>query len=276
MRFSRRAALALPALFVHPAAAQERTQRMALVFGVDEYVAAPPLTNAVRDAEGVAAALDRLGWRVELVRDPRHVDMQVALHRLAARAPRLEAALFFFAGHAVEISGRNLMVGADAVIERTSHWRTRGLNVQVVLDATQAARATIAILDACRVEALSGRWPGGARSLGTRGQGRLAAAPDTLLVFSTASQTIAADRTSEAARNSPFTGAMLRHMEEPGIDAATLFARVRGEVVRETAGAQVPWEASSLTRPIRLSAREGADAPAQRPDGPARVSRPKS
>jgi uncharacterized caspase-like protein len=254
-RLARLAAVASLLLLLAGAAAAER---VALVAGASAYEHGVSLANGVRDAEAMAAALRRLGWRVQMLRDPRRVDLDIGLMWLARAAAGAEAALFFWAGHAVEVSGRNLLIGTDARIERPAHWRGRGLDVQKVLDATASAATALVILDGCRAEMLSGRWVGGASSLGARGPGRVAAAPGRLLVFSTASLALAADATAPGQRHSPFTAALLRHIETPGLEVMAMLPLVRREVLAATGGQQVPWESSSLAGPFHFAAERAA------------------
>jgi hypothetical protein len=69
------------------------------------------------------------------------------------------------------------------------------------------------------------------------------ASAGTLVAFSTAPGTVAADGNG---RNSPFTGALLRHLETPGLELRQLMAVVRKDVREATHNTQVPWENSAL------------------------------
>ena len=66
----------------------------------------------------------------------------------------------------------------------------------------------------------------------------------TLISFSTQPGNVALDGT---ARNSPFAGALIRHLRSSSDDLSAILIAVRNDVMRETQRRQVPWEHSSLT-----------------------------
>ena len=66
----------------------------------------------------------------------------------------------------------------------------------------------------------------------------------TLIAFATQPGNVALDGDG---RNSPFTSALLTIMEQPGLSLSEVMISVRNEVLKTTAGKQVPWEHSSLT-----------------------------
>lgn len=68
----------------------------------------------------------------------------------------------------------------------------------------------------------------------------------TFLAYSTAPGKVAVDGTP-GDRNSPFTKHLLRAMQQPNLPIEEVFKEVRRNVGRETSGAQVPWESTSLT-----------------------------
>ncbi len=74
----------------------------ALVIGCSEYREGwPALPNPVNDAHEVAAALEKMGWRVDLVLDPRGEDLRFTMNRLITIEGRKEdqAILLWFSGH---------------------------------------------------------------------------------------------------------------------------------------------------------------------------------
>jgi hypothetical protein len=90
-------------------------RRVALVVGNATYaIANISLTNPRNDAEDVSAALKTLGFEVfTSVNATRH-DMDVVLQRFARLATDADAALFFYAGHAMQFQGRNYLMPTDA------------------------------------------------------------------------------------------------------------------------------------------------------------------
>ena len=110
-----------------------------------------------------------------------------------------------------------------------------------MLDLVDGAspKVKIVILDSCRDNPLMRQLVRGA---GTRGLARIdldaSSAKGTLIAFSTAPGSVAQDGTG---RNSPFTQALLAHMETPGLDIRQMFGQVRADVDRQTQGGQTPW-----------------------------------
>jgi hypothetical protein len=235
------AAMASPAL----------AQRVALVVGNGSYAAAARLDNPVNDATGVAAALRRLGFQVELLTDAGRARLEQALRRFGRAAEGADIALLFFAGHGLQLGGENWLVPTDARLADAREVEFELIGMTAALRQMERARTRIVILDACRDNPLAAqmRGLGGSRSLG-RG---LAAVPaqdvGTLIAFSTSPGAVAEDGRGG---NSPFTAALLRHIEQPGVDLQITLRRVRGDVRRATAGRQTPWENSSLLEPVVL------------------------
>ncbi|MBR0645600.1 caspase family protein, partial [Plastoroseomonas hellenica] len=218
---------------------------MALVVGVGGYRNVPALTNPPNDARDIAAALGRLGFETETLIDPDRLALEAGARRLGQRARGADAALFFFAGHALEASGRNWLLPAPADIRSDRDLRFEALDLDGVLEQLEgAARLSILILDACRDNPFRRRLQSTSRSVtAAPGLGQVNAAVGTLLAFATAPGTVADDGRG---RNSPFTTALLRRIETPGLEVRQLMAEVRREVREATQGRQVPWENSAL------------------------------
>ena len=81
------------------------------------------------------------------------------------------------------------------------------------------------------------------RAIGFRGLGAIDAATGTLIAFATAPGKTAEDGDGQ---NSPFTTALLRNLERPGIEVRRMLGEVRREVRETTKGRQIPWENSAL------------------------------
>ena len=219
--------------------------RIALVVGVAAYKFVPALANPANDARAAAAALTRLGFEVDAVVDPDRGALESAIRRLGQRARGAEAAVVFYAGHALEVGGHNwlLPIGANPSTERDL--RYEALDMDGLLEQLDnAAPVTIVLVDACRDNPFRMRFGGEGR--GTALGGGLAparAATGTLVAFATAPGMVARDGSGV---NSPFTTALLRHIELPGVEVRKLMADVRKEVRELTRGQQIPWEHSAL------------------------------
>jgi hypothetical protein len=239
----RRLIVALVILFA--AALPAAAQRVALVIGNGAYREAPALANPAADARGVAAALARLGFATDLLIDADRPAMEAAIRRFGEAAAGAEAALVYYAGHAVEVAGRNHLIPVSARIrsDRDLPFETIDFDA-VVAQLEGRARVILVFLDACRDNPFRQRLS----ASGTRGVAAPGLAPvrgpvGTLVAFATAPGQVAQDGYG---RNSPFTAALLQHMETPGLEIRPMLGRVRQSVREATAGSQVPWENSSL------------------------------
>ncbi len=80
---------------------------MALVIGNSTYLHAPALKNPANDAQDVADALNRLGFAVHLGTDLGTDAMRALLRDFSRDAEGADLALFFYAGHGLQVDGRN-------------------------------------------------------------------------------------------------------------------------------------------------------------------------
>jgi hypothetical protein len=228
-------ALASPAL----------AQRVALVIGNSAYRHVERLANPGNDARAMAAALRPLGFQVELLIDAERSQMETAIRRFGSRAEGAEAALFFYAGHAIEVGGQNMLAPVSAQVrsERDLPFELIGLDL-LMSQAEGRARVLLVFLDACRDNPFRGALGAGTRGGASRGLAPPAqSATGTLVAFATAPGTVALDGRGQ---NSPFTAALLRHLPTAGLEVRSLMGRVRQSVRVETQGRQIPWDSSSL------------------------------
>jgi hypothetical protein len=227
------------------AAAVRNQRRVALVIGNAAYKSSP-LENPVNDATDVDQTLRQLGFQTTLVRNATLGQMREATRRFAEQLQSADVALIYFAGHGIESNRKNYMIPVNADLKFEYELDDQAYNAGQWLEmlesikSSNSERVNIVILDACRNNSLIG-----ARSLG-RGLGRMDAPTGTFLAFSTAPGKVAADG-ARGQRNSPFTRHLLSVMQQPGLPIEEAFKEVRRNVSKETNGAQVPWESTSLT-----------------------------
>jgi len=238
--------------------------RVALVVGNGAYRNAPALPNPPNDARAVARALAGLGFEVVEAVDRDQAGMRAALGEFARRLEGAEAGLFFYAGHGLQVQGRNFLVPVDAALEREADLYLQALALDDVMRVMEAAvPVRLVILDACRNNPLTrslARAMGATRSAAVgQGLARIDAAAGTLIAYATAPDQVALD--GEGA-NSPFTQALLAHIAEPGLEARQVLTRVRRSVVDATGGRQLPWDSSSLTGDFYFGPEAGPSAAA--------------
>ena len=219
-------------------------RRVALVIGNSQYKN-PNLVlfNPRNDAEDVAAALRTLGFEVIMTVDAGRRDFDVAMIQFARLATAADAALFFYAGHALQYQGRNYLMPIDAELEDEISLRYQMMlmdDVRVALE--RAGGVKIMILDACRnnpvVDRLKRKIVGVNRNVDTvRGLARIDKTEGIVVAYATAADEVAADGTG---RNSPFTSALLKRLQEPGLEIGKMFRHIAADVNEQTHGRQRP------------------------------------
>lgn len=228
--------VALPARA--PGAATE--SRLALVIGNSAYETAP-LRNPRNDARDMAEALRDLGFEVMLETDVDEPQMYRAVRAFGRELERRGGVgLFYYAGHGMQVRGRNYLIPIGADIRAEDEVPYQGVDAGLVLSKMDTAdnRLNIVILDACRNNPF-------ARSFRSAEQGlaRMEAPSGTLLAYATAPGRLAVDGQG---RNSPYTEHLLEVLRTPGLAVEQAFKRVREGVMAATDGEQIPWESSSL------------------------------
>ena len=225
-------------------------KRVALVVGNSAYVKSPVLANPANDAAEMARVLTEAGFEViaGLDLDKRAFDTKV---RDFARAlNNADVALFFYAGHALQVAGRNYLVPIDAAMDRERDLDFETVGVDFVLRQMEIDRenkTNLVFLDACRDNPLARTL---ARSMGTRsssvsqGLAQVQTGVGTFISYSTQPGNVALDG---AGANSPFTAALVKGLREPGRNLTSVMIDVRKDVLAVTGGKQVPWDHSSLT-----------------------------
>ena len=119
--------------------------------------------------------------------------------------------------------------------------RFEALDLAAVLEQTEgSARVSLIFLDACREDPFKQRF-GMTREVNRAGLAPTSASGSgTYVAFATAPGTVAADGTGS---HSPFTGALLKFIETPGLEVRQMMSKVRGEVEAATDGRQLPGTA---------------------------------
>jgi uncharacterized protein len=203
--------------------------------------------------------LPTLGFDVIEARDATRDALVKAVHDFSDRLPAAEIALFFYAGHGLQLNGENYLLPVDAKIQSPADVRFNTINLTDIQQEMEGGnRITIIILDACRDNPFADKLAQSGRSIATRGLGRMdATAEGSLIVYSTQPNNIALDG---AGRNSPFTAALLKHVATPGLEVRQMISRVRADVLAATDKKQTPWDSSSLVGDVYLAS-AAPDAP---------------
>jgi uncharacterized caspase-like protein len=230
-------------------------KRIALVIGNSEYNFAP-LKNPKNDADDLTAALKRLHFDVVERKDLNIRLFDDTLDEFVERSKDADIAVFFFSGHGVQIDKRGYLAPIDIRAETESSALRELVAIQEVVSRIEhAAKVSMILLDACRDSPLQERLrriaveknkalepPKGLPPVQVVGS-------DTLIVYATVPGETASDG---AGRNSPFTAALLKHIETPGVDVELMFKRVTADVLRATGGRQQPERLSRLQSELIL------------------------
>lgn len=241
----------LPCLAVFLAAAAFSTpasaaQRIAMVIGNATYEHAPQLANPLNDANDIGAALDRLGFEVDVLANADYDGMRRGLRAFARAATTAEIALVFYAGHGIEVDKRNFLIPVDARLLSDREVEFETVSLDLVSRAVEGASGLgLVILDACRDNPFASamQQSGGTRSIG-RGLASVEPAGETLVAYAAKGGSVAADGIG---RNSPYTTALLAHVEEPGLEIGLMFRKVRDAVLTATGRQQEPFVYGSLS-----------------------------
>ncbi len=217
---------------------------MALVIGNGAYQHARPLNNPKNDATAMSAALKKVGFTVTTRTDAGLTEMKDALREfidgLYADDSEETVALVYFAGHGLQIDGRNYLIPVDAKVARDYEVPDETLAMDSVMRALESAGEglNILILDCCRDNPFSRSWSGGRSSVGA-GLAMPKQAPKGMFVaFATSPGDVAADGDG---KNSPYTCALVRHLATPGVAFEEVFKATGRDVSSATGGDQEPW-----------------------------------
>lgn len=259
---------------VFGSAGAEATSRVALVIGNGAYTGAAALANPVRDAEAIAETLKRLDFDVILATDVDRIGAISAIDRFSKAINGANIALFFYAGHGIQIGGQSFLLPTDVSVDSERALRYSAIDIQeVVSEMERRADASIAILDACRdnpfLAALT-RGIGASRSTTiARGLGLMRlSGRGALIAYAAASGDVAADG---GGGHSPFTSALLAEIGTPQVEVGLVFRRVTRRVIEETGGGQRPELLVRLVDEVYLNPGKLASA---EPAAPATPSTP--
>jgi hypothetical protein len=220
---------------------------VALVIGNGAYRSVPALPNPPNDAADIAASLERLGFSVQRLTDARYNGMRRALLDFNRRARSAHMAVVFYAGHGMEVGGENWLIPIDAELKTDTDTEHEAISLKTVMSTVDgASKLGLVILDACRNNPFTVTMQRTVRMRAVaRGLVRIEPTGNVLVAYSAKDGTTAAEGST---RNSPFSAALLRHLETPGLEINFLFRRVRDDVMVATRNEQQPFTYGSLSQ----------------------------
>jgi uncharacterized caspase-like protein len=230
--------------------------RLALIIGNGHYPdAAEPLNQPINDASGLADAMRRHGFDVDLVEDATKAVMARAIERLKSSIKPGSVVMLFFGGYAVQSNHESYMIPIDATIWKESDVRQHGMSVESVLDVMKerGARAKLIVLDASRRNPYERRF----RSY-SHGLARISAPNNALIISSNTPGKVTDDVSGE---HSVLVTELLNELNARA-SAESVFDKTRVAVSRVSNGEQVPSVSSSLLEDVSFSSSENSDSTA--------------
>lgn len=224
-------------------------ERVALVIGNSAYQHAPKLPNATNDSEAIAKLLKEAGFEVVAPENGAGVGISdvgterfySALERFKKASAGAKVGLVYYAGHGMEVDGKNYLLPVDASLDSAAQLRTQAVPLDAILADMKEANlpAKMIILDCCRDNPLARSWLNTRSTKKGMTDLKEDALPEaTMIMYSTAPGKVDLDGNRN---NSPFTKAMLHNLTKQGMNSFEAFLNVSDAVALETNEAQVPW-----------------------------------
>ncbi len=218
-------------------------RRIALVVGNAGYRAVGALPNAGNDARLIAGTLSKLGFKlvgggVQIDLDRSH--LTAVVQEFGRSLVGADVALFYYAGHGLQVDGINWLVPIDANPSRPKDLDFQMVDADLILRQMDGAgtRLNIVLLDACRNNPFA---ISGLRTM-QAGLAEMRAPEGTLISYATQPGNVAVD--GEGA-DSPYSVALAAAIQQPGLDIFRVFNQVGLQVKRSTGGSQQPWVSTS-------------------------------
>ena len=214
-------------------------KKIALVIGNSKYEVGP-LTNPENDARAMAKSLRDTGFEVMEYTNLKKRELEESLRAFGSKVSRGGVALFFFAGHGMQVRGANYLIPVGANIQKETDVEFEAVDAGRVMSEIESAgsRLNIVILDACRNNPFARSFRSGSRGLAV-----MSAPSGTVVAYATGPGEVASDGDG---KNGLYTQELLKNLNEPNLKIEDVLKRTRIAVKEKTKGQQVPWENTSL------------------------------
>jgi TPR repeat protein len=234
------------ALVKEPTENPTRQQRKAVVIGMSDYGSDKSLDNTLNDATDIADMLTLLGFEVTLLKNNDWRNLKTNLNNWYNTIKGNDVAVFYFAGHGMEVNGENYLIPVDAELNSQTDVQYNALNVNQVLDNMDERQVgmKLLILDACRDNPFKRSWTRGSEEKGLAG---MAAPEGTFIAFAASPGATAQDGGNYSLRNGVFTHYLKQEIVKEGASIDHIFTNVSKEVSALTHREQTPFRNSSLT-----------------------------
>ena len=248
-----------------PSGSSER--RIALVIGNSNY-ASSPLKNPANDARDMAKTLEELGFDVIHRENAGKKAIKEGIRDFEKKLRGGGVGLFYFAGHGMQVGGKNYLIPTDAQIETEADVEDAAVEANWILGKMEDAgnEINIVILDACRNNPVARSF----RSA-SAGLAEMKAPKGAVIAYATSPGDVAADGNG---KNGTYTKYLLKYLREPGLEIGQFFKKVGKDVAAETGEKQMPWMHSKFYGDFYFLADSGSIA-TEKPQIPAEPAKPK-
>ncbi len=205
-------------------------QKSALIIGNSRYLLGDRLTNPQNDAEDIAKKLKSMGFDVILLKDANLAQMLDSIDQFKSKLRQGDVALFYFAGHGLQVDGQNYLVPIDAKMNSRSRVAYEAVKLSDVSNALAQGNITnnIIIIDACRNDPFPKELRDGSRGLARLDSSVRSPKKKLFYLFASAPGTTADDGKG---RNGVFTQELLKYLGQVGLTMPDLYEAVSNGVL---------------------------------------------
>lgn len=210
----------------------QNEQRVALVIGNNHYTNLSKLKNPLNDAKAMKQSLEARGFEVLYQENANNATMRKLIKKFSKRIAKGGIGLYYFAGHGINIDGRNYLVGTDASMDDKDEVAYQNIALDYLTTKMKSAknRLNIVILDACRNDPFSRGAKGGLAPVSN--------AKGIFVAYATEAGSVASD--GRHGKHGLFTKYLIKHMQTAGADISKVFKSVRQSVLSESKDQQSP------------------------------------
>ena len=220
----------------------------ALLIANGDYSEIKSLSQPVPEAEDLKTALESIGFSVTFVKNANRDEMFDSLLEFRNKTKKAGGIAFFhYGGHAVQIDGKNYLIPVNSKIDDEEQIRYRCVELDEVMDS-MTGESNVVVLDSCRNDPFpNGKHRGG----DTRGLAAVSRKPkNSIIVYSA--------EAGETALDGVYTPALTKRITEKGKSIEEVLKEVRNDVLRATAGQQLPGEYRQLVSDVYLAGRSSS------------------
>jgi len=237
------------ALACSASSAMQTEKRVGIVIGNTQYETSP-LINPRNDAMAMSRFLRAQGFDVSEFLDLQTQQIADLSDVVRRKVDSDTTLVVFYAGHGMQIEGRNYLPSPDASLSNLKALRAGSISLDNLLGTIHSfkPRASVVILDACRDNPFA---VGAAPKESPKGLARAIAPPGTVIFYATRPGSTASDGSGA---NGLFTEHLLREATSTNLPLELVFRRVSNSVYKASRGEQEPWVEGVIREEIVLTA----------------------